>query len=221
MQQENAEEALERGSAPVINSLLVLNGLAFLFMLAAPQPVLQHFALWPMVQDFAGQLPQGFPAGEFRPWQLVTYAFLHGGLFHLFVNMFVLWMFGGAIERTWGSSRFIAFYLFCVIGAGVVQVLLSSSGFEDPRPSLGASGGVFAILLAFGMKFPNQIVVLLFPPIPMKAKYFVIFLGILELLAGVFGTQAGVANFAHLAGIVFGLLFILLFDRGERPRAGP
>ncbi|CAM4212807.1 rhomboid family intramembrane serine protease [Vreelandella rituensis] len=215
MEQEEKSLA-SRGSIPVVMTLLILNALSFLALLNAPYLGMQYLALWPFGAEVSTQLPPEFAGGEFRLWQLVTYAFLHGGLFHLFINMFVLWMFGGPIERVWGSLKFAVFYGFCIVGAGVVQVLLSSVGAIPPAPSVGASGGVFAILLAFGMKFPNQIVVLLIPPIPMKAKYFVVFLGILELMAGVFGTQQGVANFAHLAGMLFGLIFIVLFDRQRR-----
>lgn len=202
----------ESGSIPVVMLLLATNIIAYFVLSAGGTDIgLQHFALWPMAPESAMELPAGVSPGSFQPWQLVTYAFLHGNLLHLLINMFVLWMFGGPIERTWGSSVFALYYFVCVIGAGVVQLLISSSGMMDPAPSLGASGGVFGILLAFGMLFPNQTVVLLIPPIPMKAKYFVILIGIVELIFGVTGTQQGVANFAHLAGLVFGFVFIMLF----------
>ncbi|SEK73775.1 rhomboid family intramembrane serine protease [Halomonas daqiaonensis] len=214
--EEDRKEATVRGPTPVVITLLLANGLIYLVLLSAPYLGMEFLALWPLIEPLDAGLPPGTETGEFHLWQLVTYAFLHGGLLHLFINMFVLWMFGGPIEREWGSARFAAFYGFCIVGAAVVQLMLSAIGMIPPVPAVGASGGVFAILLAFGMKFPNQIVVLLIPPIPMKAKYFVIFLGIFQLLAGVFGTQQGVANFAHLAGMLFGLIFILLFDPGKR-----
>lgn len=207
---ESSEKAvISRGPIPVVTSLLVANVVIFIALLGAPYLGLQHLALWPLGVETGMQMPPGMAAGEFRPWQLVTYAFLHGGLLHLFINMFVLWMFGSAMERAWGSSTFALYYGVCILGAGVVQLLMTSSGLTPAAPALGASGGVFAILLAFGMTFPNQVVVLLIPPIPMKAKYFVVLIGIVELVVGVTGTQQGVANFAHLAGMVFGLLFIL------------
>ena len=213
---QNDTRAPERGPIPVVTALLVANGLAYMAMLSAPYAAIQHLALWPLASEAVQQLPGGLEPGGFQVWQLVTYAFLHGGLFHLFINMFVLWMFGGPVERVWGSGTFVAYYFFCVVGAALVQLVLGSAGVLPPAPSLGASGGVFAILLAFGLKFPNQMVMLLIPPIPMKAKYFVVVIGAVELLAGVLGTQRGVANFAHLAGMVFGLLFILFF----RPMPG-
>ena len=215
---EADRQAAPSGPIPVITALLVANGLIYVVTLGSPLAMMRLFALWPLGVEGGFGLPAGIEAGSFQIWQLVTYAFLHGGLFHLFVNMFVLWMFGAPIERDWGSATFLAYYLFCVVGAALVQLVLAAVGVLPPAPSLGASGGVFAILLAFGLKFPNQTVVLLIPPIPMKAKYFVIFIGALELVAGVLGTQQGVANFGHLAGMVFGLLFVTLFhpDRNSR-----
>lgn len=213
--EESREQAvISRGPIPVVTTLLVANVVIFIALLGAPYAGLKYLALWPLGMEAGINLPPGMEAGEFRIWQLATYAFLHGGLLHLFINMFVLWMFGSAMERAWGSRTFALYYGVCILGAGLVQLFVTSSGLTPPAPSLGASGGVFAILLAFGMTFPNQIVVLLIPPIPMKAKYFVVLIGVLELVIGVTGTQQGVANFAHLAGMVFGLIFILAL----RPR---
>ena len=121
--------------------------------------------------------------------------------------MFGLWMFGRDLERSMGAQRFLTYYLTCVVGAGVVQLIVASMGGGD-YPTVGASGGVFGILLAYAMAFPNRIVVLLIPPIPMKAKYFVLFYGLLELYLGVSGNAPGVANFAHLGGMLFGFLLI-------------
>jgi membrane associated rhomboid family serine protease len=217
-EQERQQQLMARGPIPVINALLLVNVVVFAVLLNAPYAGMQHFALWPMLPEGSIPTPQGVPAGDFHIWQLLTYAFLHGGLLHLFINMFVLWMFGGPIERVWGSKVFAIYYFFCVVGAGVVQVTMASMGVTPPAPSVGASGGVFAILLAFGMRFPNQYLILLIPPIPIKAKYFVVLLGALQLFAGLFGTQAGVANFAHLAGMVFGLIFILVYRPDVRGR---
>lgn len=205
------QDPIVRRTTPVVTLLLIINALAFLVLSTAPETLLEHFALWPIADTDTIQLPGPLPAGDFRPWQLITYAFMHGGLMHLAINMFVLWMFGRPIESQWGPRVFLAFYVTCIIGTGLVQLFITSSGFAPPAPTVGASGGVFAVLLAFGLMFPNQIVVLLIPPIPMKAKYFVIFIGILELMTGVLGTAPGVANFGHLAGMAFAGLFILLF----------
>jgi membrane associated rhomboid family serine protease len=143
------------------------------------------------------------------PWQLLTYGFMHdiNGINHILFNMFGLWMFGRDLERSMGAKRFLTYYLTCVAGAGIVQLIVAAIGGGD-YPTVGASGGIFGILLAYAMAFPNRIVVLLIPPIPMKAKYFVLFYGLLELYLGVSGNAPGVANFAHLGGMLFGFLLI-------------
>ncbi len=196
---------------PVIKNLLILNGLVYLAQMVptTQEMLLRWFALWPLgIPD----LP-GYPS--FWPWQLVTYAFLHGGFGHLLFNMFALWMFGVQIENAWGSNRFGFFYFACVIGAGLVQLVVVSLGAEL-FPTIGASGGVFGILLAFGMMYPNQPIYIYFL-FPIKAKWLVIGYGALELFAAVTGTQAGVANFAHLGGMVFGFLLIQYW-RGKLPK---
>jgi membrane associated rhomboid family serine protease len=213
---------------PVIKNLLIINGLAF-FATLAPQLqsiLFQWFALWPAGTPDVAAGPYGPRAvPQFYPWQLLTTAFLHGGLGHIFFNMFGLWMFGMRIENTWGSQRFAYFYFFCVIGASLLQLLVTSApfwfGIGEPVivPTVGASGGVFGVLLAFGMMYPEERIMLLFPPIPIKAKWFVSGLIVLQLYAGITGTQAGVANFAHLGGALAGYLLIQYW-RGKLP-VGP
>ncbi len=203
---------------PVIQALLIGNCVVFLLQgLGGAQTLIETFALWPVgtprYLDAAIGL-QKVP--QFEIWQLVTYAFLHGGLLHLFFNMFALWMFGTLIELDWGSRRFLTYYFACVIGAALVQLMVASSGEGDIYPTVGASGGVFGILLAFGLRFPNQYILLLIPPIPIKAKWFVIIYGAIELYLGITGTQAGVAHFAHLGGMAAGLIMILYW-RGKLP----
>ena len=151
--------------------------------------------------------------------KLLTYGFLHGGLGHLFFNMLALFMFGAPLEQTWGEKRFLTYYLVCVIGAGLCQLLVTAWAGEY-GPVLGASGGVFGLLLAYGMLFPNQRVMLLFPPIPMKARTFVIVFGLMELVLGFTGWQPGVAHFAHLGGMLFGWLLIRYW-RGQPPFGKP
>jgi membrane associated rhomboid family serine protease len=152
------------------------------------------------------------------PWQLLTYGFLHdlNSLQHILFNMFGLWMFGRDLERLMGAQRFLTYYLTCVVGAGIVQLIVAAMQGAS-YPTIGASGGVFGILLAYAMAFPNRTVMLLFPPIPMKAKYFVLGYGILELYLGVSGRSPGVANFAHLGGMLFGFM-LLQYWRGKRER---
>jgi membrane associated rhomboid family serine protease len=202
---------------PVIKNLLILNGLVFLAqMVPSTASLLEHwFALWPFGAPDVVRTPYGLRRlGDFWPWQLVTYSFLHGGLGHLFFNMFALWMFGVQIENAWGSRRFAFFYFVCVIGAGLIQlIVVTTSG--SFYPTVGASGGVFGILLAFGMMFPNQPIYIYFL-FPIKAKWLVIGYGAIELWAGITGTQAGVAHFAHLGGMLFGFLLIQYW-RGKLP----
>ncbi len=207
---------------PVIKNLLIINGLAYMAKFVAMATntgamgwVLNALALYPPGAPNVGYTIFGTVAQVpgFWPWQLVTYSFLHGDFGHLFFNMLALWMFGVQIENNWGSRRFAVFYFTCVIGAGILQAIVM---WGTPVPTVGASGGVFGILLAYGMMFPNQYIMLLFPPIPMKAKYFVIMYGAIELFFGVTGTQSGVAHFAHLGGMAFGFLLIQYW-RGKLP----
>ena len=214
---------------PVIKNLLILNGLFFFakFVALATQTgllqiVLNAMALYPLglPADASGQIVGYTIFGSlaeipgFWPWQLVTYGFLHGDFGHLFFNMLALWMFGAQIEAAWGSQRFAFYYFTCVVGAGLLQLIVTYGG--PPVPTVGASGGVFGILLAFGMMFPNQYIMLLFPPIPIKAKWLVIIYGLIELFAGFGGAASGVAHFAHVGGMLFGLLLILYW-RGRLP----
>ena len=181
----------------VIFALLIANGIVFALQQLSPRFIMLNFALW----------PAGIPDSPFAPWQIVTYGFLHGNLQHIFFNMFGLWMFGREIERLMGPKRFLTYYLTCVVGAGIVQLIVAGTQ-ANIYPTIGASGGVFGILLAYGMAFPNRMVMLLFPPIPMKAKYFVIVYGLLELFLGVSGYAPGIAHFAHLGGMLFGFLLL-------------
>ncbi len=181
----------------VIFALLVANGLLFAAQQLQFEFLLYNFALW----------PAGSPRPEFHVWQLLSYGFLHGNLNHIFFNMFGLWMFGRDLERMMGARRFLIYYLTCVIGAGIVQLIVAGTQ-GGIYPTIGASGGVFGILLAFAMAFPNRMIMLLFPPIPMRAKYFVLVYGLLELYLGLSGRAPGIANFAHLGGMLFGFLLI-------------
>lgn len=169
------------------------------------QPVLplDALALWPV------------GSGQFRPWQLLSYAFLHGGLAHLVFNMFGLWMFGAELEQVWGTRRFLVFYFASVLGAALAQLLVASwSG--SLMPTIGASGGLFGLLLGFAVLFPNRRIVPLIPPIPMPAWLFVLLYGLVELVLGVTGSLNGVAHFAHLGGIAGGWL-TLRYWRGQPP----
>ncbi|MGV8959309.1 MAG: rhomboid family intramembrane serine protease [Stenotrophomonas sp.] len=205
----------------ITKALLIANIVLFLLQQVFPESTFDAFMLWPISEH-------GFdpfsPGQNFQPWQLLTYGFLHGSFGHLFFNMFALFMFGAPLEQTWGEKRFLTYYLVTVAGAGLCQLLVAAL-VGGGAPVLGASGGVFGLLLAFGMLFPNQRVMLLFPPIPMKARTFVIVFGAIELLMGFTGWQPGVAHFAHLGGMLFGWLLIRYW-RGQppfkkRPPGGP
>jgi rhomboid family protein len=188
---------------PATRALILINISVFLLQQVAGAPVAALFALWPL----------GSP--EFQPWQLITYAFLHGNLAHIFFNMFALFMFGRALELYWGGRRLVIFYLVCVLTAALTQ-LVAQRGSGVTEEVIGASGGVFGILLAFAWYFPRQRIILLFPPIPMPAWLFVSLYGLVELFFGVTGTQAGVAHFAHLGGMLGGALCILYWRLRHR-----
>lgn len=186
----------------VIFALLIVNGLVFALQQFAPGLMMKFFALWPV------QVPW------FMPWQLVSYGFMHSQttLMHIIFNMLMLWMFGRDLEQLMGPRRFLLYYMTCVVGAGLVQLLVGAYQ-GGGVPTVGASGGVFGILLAYGMAFPNRTIMLIFPPIPMKAKYFVIMLGLFELTIGLSGVKNGIANFAHLGGMLFGFMLIRYWGR--------
>ena len=201
---------------PVVTNLLIINVLFFLATEFLPEGAVnfmyQKFALFFWKSDF------------FMPHQIVTYMFMHGSLMHLFSNMFAVWMFGRILEYNLGSRRFLIYYLICGIGAGLIQLGVNWIDFVNAgtaaetfraanASTIGASGAVFGILLAFGMLYPNSQIVLLFPPIPLKAKYFVIIYGVFELFAGISGRMDGIAHFAHLGGMLWGFLLLYYWKK--------
>ena len=182
---------------PVTQALLIANVALFFLQNAVP---LDQFMLWP---------PAAGPLGSrFEIWQVVTYSFLHANLAHIFFNMLALYMFGGEIERLFGSRFYAAYYFAAVVSAAVTHLVVTSWLGGPPVPTVGASGGVYGLLLAFGLYFPHRRVILLFPPIPLPARVFVFGFAALELFFGVTGTAQGVAHFAHLGGMVGGWLMI-------------
>ncbi|MCH5181733.1 MAG: rhomboid family intramembrane serine protease [Prevotellaceae bacterium] len=215
---------------PVTKNLLIINCLAFLAQFVFERrgvDLTEMFGLHFVLAD------------NFRLWQLVTYMFLHGSLTHLFFNMFSLWMFGRIIEQVFGRERFLVYYMVCGVGAGLCQELWQGgeyllSGMQGydyvnvgagmPMPmgaflntwtTIGASGACYGILLAFGMTFPEERIMLLIPPIPMKAKYFVVGYAAIELFSA-FSSNSNIAHFAHLGGMLFGLALILWWRRRTR-----
>ncbi|MEO8307739.1 MAG: rhomboid family intramembrane serine protease [Pseudomonadota bacterium] len=194
---------------PVVRYLLIACVAIFGVQYLLGDVVELNFALWPPARE------PGYPA--FMPWQLVSYAFLHDphNLFHLLFNMFALYMFGPDIERLMGSKRFVIYYFVCVVTAALAQLLVLHLMGNPPVPTVGASGGIFGLLLAFGMAYPRRKLMLIFPPIPMPAWLFVTLYGLVELYLGLTGNNAGVAHFAHLGGMVGGLA-LLLYWRAQR-----
>ena len=184
---------------PVTKALMLICAGIFCLGLLAPPQVVGWFALWPVSTGF------------FRPWQLVTYAVLHGSAFHLLFNMLGLWMFGSELERLWGTRRYLQFLLAGALSAALVQLAWTAL-IGAHAPTVGASGALYALLLAFGMLFPNRTIQLLIPPVPMKAKVYVAVFGGLELLMGLSG-PSGVAHFAHLGGMLGGFLMIRYWRR--------
>ena len=204
---------------PVTRALLVSNGLCFVLFALVNPVELFPLMLWPL-GDYLVRFESGAAiSAGFLPWQLVTYGFMHGNVPHLFFNMLALFMFGAPIEQVLGQRRYISYYFVCLIGAGLVQLTVATLAVaygDNPYPTVGASGAVFGLLLAYAILFPNRQVLLLFPPIPMRARTFAILYGLLELVLGVTRTQSGVAHFAHLGGMVFGY-GMLQYWRGRWP----
>lgn len=188
----------------VVFALLILNGLVYALQISFPE-ILDRFVLYS---------PN---TGRFMPWQLLSYGFMHStkGIYHIAFNMLALWMFGREMEQVMGARRFLTYWLVCVIGAGVVQILVSMISGQ-PSATVGASGGVLGLLLAFAMAFPNRIIVLLIPPIPMKAKYFVVVFGLITLYLGFSGGAPQIAHFAHLGGMLSGFIMLKFWAMRRR-----
>lgn len=196
-----------------VYGLLAVNLLIFLQLLQSQGAWIGSLALWPLDSADPSALPAG---GGFHLWQLLSYGFVHGSFVHLFLNMYALWLFGSVLENQLGSKRFIFLYLTCIVGAAVahllVQQLLIQHGMAA-RPVIGASGGTFGLLMAFAYLFPDSQLYLLIPPVPVKAKWFVVFYGIIELVFGVTATATGIAHFAHLGGMLTAYLIVRSWKR--------
>lgn len=234
-----------RNIPPVVKNLLIVNGLFFLATI-----LLENQGI--VLSDYLGL--HYWKSEAFRPHQLITYMFMHGGFSHILFNMFAVWMFGKVLEQVWGQKRFLIYYMVTGVGAGLIQLLVAhlrlmpllaelspqeadmifNEGYSLLQSgrnwvglggtinglingtTVGASGAVFGILLAFGMLFPNTELMLLFPPIPIKAKWFVIFYGAFELYSGFANNpNDNVAHFAHLGGMLFGFILIRLWKKDK------
>ena len=192
-----------RTLTPAVQALLLANVIVYLLqsLTGYGEQLVWNFALWPLGAQDAGGAP-------FEPWQLLTYAFLHEGWLHIGSNMLALFMFGPDGERVLGTRRFTVYYFVCVLGAALAQLAVTYYSRQPSGPTVGASGGIFGVLLLYGMAFPHRRVLLIFPPIPMPAWLFVTLYGLWELYMGATGNAAGVAHFAHLGGMVTGFAMI-------------
>jgi membrane associated rhomboid family serine protease len=199
----NIKRVLACHAMSIVSLLILANVAAFVLEPNMDPELAASFALWPL-------------GGGFAPWQLVSYAFLHANVGHLAVNMFGLWMFGRDVEAMLGRATMLKLYIVSLLSAAVTQLLVAYV-VDIHYPTVGASGGIFGVLLAYAMYFPRRIVVLMFPPIPMPAWLFVSVYAVLELALGVMGTEAGVAHFAHLGGMAGALTLLRRTGRPAHP----
>lgn len=203
---------------PVVKNLIIINTIVLIATLLIGDKMYELFALF------------AFESPWFRWYQIVTHMFMHGGIWHLFFNMYTLAVFGVVLERQWGAKKFLFFYFVTGIGAAlchnlvlhfqVVNAVNSGAAITAYQilntPTVGASGAIYGVLLGFGMLFPNSVLQLLFPPVALKAKWFVLIFAAIEIITGVTGMGGGIAHFAHLGGMLFGLILILIWKKNNR-----
>src|SRR5690606_39039094 len=199
---------------PIIKNLLIINvAVFFLQIIGSEITVAPNTPLSQMLIQYFALIPIGtFADASFYPWQLISYQFMHGGFGHIFFNMFMLWMFGMEIENMWGSKKFLIFYLTAGVVAGLCHLFISPLLGTSPAPTIGASGAVYGVLIAFALFFPDRYIFLWFL-IPFKAKYLIGFLIIFEFLA-INSAHDNIAHLAHLGGALAGFLFIW-FDKSS------
>ena len=201
---------------PVVKNLLMINAIMLVATYIFSDVMYEKLGLF-------------YPASPFfKPYQFITHMFMHGNFVHLFFNMYALWIFGCALEYVWGSKRFLLFYMATGLGAAAfhifVQWITASSMPVNSiayyqllmTPTVGASGAIYGVLLGYGMLFPNNVLQLIFPPVALKAKWFVLIFGALELILGITDRGGNVAHFAHLGGMIFAYLLIRLWRKSNR-----
>ncbi len=214
---------------PAIKNIIIINVLVMIMTALNEQYMIANFALFYPTSPF------------FKPWQIITHMFMHGGFWHIFFNMYTLFIFGTVLERIWGTKKFLVFYFVTGIGAALLhtgvqfieaQVYMSqiADGSQQAAaayqalkytPTVGASGAIYGVLMGYAMLFPDSVLTLVFPPVSLKAKWFVIIFAVIELFTGIFSTSirsvgGGVAHFAHLGGMLFGWLLILYWKKKSR-----
>ncbi|MBP6947614.1 MAG: rhomboid family intramembrane serine protease [Bacteroidales bacterium] len=204
--------------SPVIKNLIIINTVMLIATWIIGESMYEKLALFPFESPF------------FKPYQLITHMFMHGDFWHLFFNMYTLMIFGTVLERIWGSKKFLLFYFVTGIGAALCHSLvlhlqydalmeagkIASATAVLGTPTVGASGAIYGVLLGYGMLFPDNRLQLIFPPVAMKAKWFVIIFGAIELITGLTGMGGNIAHFAHLGGMLFGLIMILIWKKQNR-----
>lgn len=210
-----------RNIPTAVKNIIIINVLVMVMMALNETFMLEKFALFYPTSPF------------FHWWQPVTHMFLHGGFGHLFFNMYALFIFGSVLERVWGTKKFLLFYFVTGIGAAAVhigvqwiqmQALMNSVGEGSMAavqaihnlkmtPTVGASGAIYGVLMGYAMLYPDSVLTLIFPPVSLKAKWFVLIFAAIELALGVFGTRAGIAHFAHLGGLIFGFILIMYWKK--------
>lgn len=213
---------------PVTRNIIIINFLIWIISDLSPDFMYEKFALF-------------YPKSQyFHWWQFVTHMFMHGGFWHVFFNMFTLYMFGSVLERVWGPKKYLLFYFVTGLGAAALHTgvewlqclhwehIVNTGAAADAiaanrsiqalcmTPTVGASGAIYGLLLGYAMLFPDSRMTLLFPPITLKAKWFVLIFAVIELLTGVTGVGGGIAHFAHLGGMLFGLILILWWKKGNK-----
>lgn len=208
--------------APVTVNIIIINVLVMIMCFLNRDFMVEQFALF-------------YPASHyFKIWQPITHMFMHGGFWHLFFNMYTLYIFGMVLERVWGPRKFLLFYFVTGLGAALLhvgvqfieaQVYLSNIESVQAQeayyrllgtPTVGASGAIYGVLLGYAMLFPDSVLTLIFPPVSLKAKWFVIIFAVIELVTGIFNMGGGIAHFAHLGGMLFGWLLIMYWKRRRK-----
>ena len=190
------------GVPTAVKNLIIINVLVMVMTYLNEPLMLRLFALYPF------QIIR-------HPWQLVTYMFMHGGFFHLFFNMYTLYIFGSVLEKVWGTKKFLVYYFATGVGAALIHLGVQHLT-GDYALTVGASGAIYGILMGYAMLYPDSILTLIFPPVSMKAKWFVLIFGGIEFLTGVTGVGGGIAHFAHLGGLLFGYLLILYWKKNHK-----
>lgn len=212
---------------PAIKNIIIINILVMIFTWLKPDFMYRTFALF-------------YPASQlFEPWQVITHMFMHGGFWHIFFNMYTLFIFGTVLERVWGTKKFLIFYFVTGLGAALLhmtvqfveaQMYISQIAENSQQammayqtlkmtPTVGASGAIYGVLIGYAMLFPDSVLTLIFPPVSLKAKWFVIIFAVIELFTGIQSISSvggGIAHFAHLGGMLFGWLLILYWKKKNR-----